>query len=82
MASSKQLVMVGFAVALVLLPTIAMAAEYVVGDDKGWTINFDYQSWAKDKTFYVGDTLGIILNHYTCLAFHIYKPFAPRIEHY
>ena len=59
MASSKQFVIIGFAVALILLPAIAMAAEYVVGDDKGWTTDFDYQSWAKDKMFNVGDTLGI-----------------------
>ncbi|GMN54080.1 hypothetical protein TIFTF001_023186 [Ficus carica] len=47
----------GFAIAVILLPAIAFATEYVVGDDKGWAINFDYQAWAKDKVFYVGDTL-------------------------
>ncbi|KAK6232778.1 Phytocyanin domain - like 10 [Theobroma cacao] len=39
------------------LPTIAMATDYIVGDDSGWTINFDYQAWAKDKVFQVGDKL-------------------------
>ncbi|KAJ0770091.1 putative Phytocyanin domain, cupredoxin [Helianthus annuus] len=31
---------------------------FVVGDDKGWTLNFDYQAWAMGKKFYVGDKLG------------------------
>ncbi|KAJ9556087.1 hypothetical protein OSB04_010701 [Centaurea solstitialis] len=31
--------------------------EILVGDDKGWTKNFDYQAWANGKEFYVGDTL-------------------------
>ncbi|OIT27753.1 blue copper protein [Nicotiana attenuata] len=39
------------------LPAITMATEYWVGGDKGWTIDVDYQAWAKDKTFKVGDTL-------------------------
>ncbi|CAH1451468.1 unnamed protein product [Lactuca virosa] len=30
---------------------------FVVGDDKGWTLNFDYQAWAKGKQFFVGDKL-------------------------
>jgi hypothetical protein len=32
--------------------------EFMVGDDKGWTVNFDYQAWAKGKEFHVGDKLG------------------------
>nr|XP_016437580.1 PREDICTED: blue copper protein-like [Nicotiana tabacum] len=39
------------------LPAITMATEYWVGGDKGWTLDVDYQAWAKDKTFKVGDTL-------------------------
>ncbi|KAM1143293.1 hypothetical protein ACFX19_032746 [Malus domestica] len=35
-----------------------LATDYVVGNDKGWTINFDYQAWARGKMFYVGDNLG------------------------
>lgn len=41
------------------LPAITMATEYWVGGDKGWTLDVDYQAWAKDKTFKVGDTLGM-----------------------
>ncbi|CAB4279714.1 unnamed protein product [Prunus armeniaca] len=33
------------------------STHYVVGDNKGWTINFDYQAWARVKLFYVGDSL-------------------------
>ncbi|KAA8522310.1 hypothetical protein F0562_012983 [Nyssa sinensis] len=29
----------------------------MVGDDKGWTPNFDYQAWAEGKEFVVGDKL-------------------------
>ena len=48
-------------VAIIVLPTVVMATEYLVGDDKGWNINFKSQDWAKDKVFYVGDTLGTYL---------------------
>ncbi|GFY93484.1 hypothetical protein Acr_08g0018800 [Actinidia rufa] len=34
-----------------------MATEFWVGDATGWTKDFDYQAWAKDKMFYVGDKL-------------------------
>ncbi|GMN66817.1 hypothetical protein TIFTF001_035908 [Ficus carica] len=55
MASANHFI--SLAIAVILLPSIAFATEYVVGDDKGWTTNFDYQAWAKNKVFYVGDTL-------------------------
>ncbi|KAI3523088.1 hypothetical protein L1887_01144 [Cichorium endivia] len=45
---------------VVLLPTTTIATQYVVGDDRGWTIDFDYQAWASKKTFKVGDTLVFI----------------------
>lgn len=54
--ASRQFVVL--AIVAVVLPTVAMAAEFTVGDDKGWTTNFDYQAWANGKTFFVGDTLG------------------------
>ncbi|KAL6327976.1 hypothetical protein AAG906_031320 [Vitis piasezkii] len=40
-----------------VLTAVAMATEFAVGDDQGWTINFDYEAWAKDKVFHVGDEL-------------------------
>ncbi|PON62525.1 Phytocyanin domain containing protein [Trema orientale] len=54
MASERFVIL---AIAVILLPTVAIAMEYIVGDDKGWTTNFDYDTWAKDKMFNVGDTL-------------------------
>jgi len=46
-----------FAISMVLLSSVAMATDYVVGDDKGWTLDFNYTTWAQDKVFRVGDTL-------------------------
>ncbi|XP_050379873.1 blue copper protein 1a-like [Argentina anserina] len=34
-----------------------LATDFIVGEDKGWTINVDYQAWAQGKLFYVGDNL-------------------------
>ncbi|KAI3688009.1 hypothetical protein L1987_81715 [Smallanthus sonchifolius] len=42
---------------VVLLPATPTAMEYVVGDDSGWTIDYDYEAWAQNKHFKVGDTL-------------------------
>ncbi|CAK9173125.1 unnamed protein product [Ilex paraguariensis] len=42
-------------VAAVVAPTLAK--EFMVGDEKGWTNNFDYQAWAAGKEFHVGDKL-------------------------
>ncbi|GFS33352.1 hypothetical protein Acr_00g0027870 [Actinidia rufa] len=36
---------------------MASAKDFIVGDDKGWTTNFNYQAWAKGKNFRVGDRL-------------------------
>ena len=56
MAFTKLIVLVS--ILAVVLPKDTMAREYWVGDESGWTKDFDYQAWAKDKMFYVGDTLG------------------------
>ncbi|KAH7514059.1 hypothetical protein FEM48_Zijuj11G0048300 [Ziziphus jujuba var. spinosa] len=53
--ASPQLFII-LAIAAIFIPSIS-AVEFVVGDDKGWTVNFDYQSWAQGKVFRVGDTL-------------------------
>ncbi|KAK8541893.1 hypothetical protein V6N12_014513 [Hibiscus sabdariffa] len=45
------------AIVAMFLPAMAVATEYIVGDDKGWTMNFNYQAWAKDKVFHLGDKL-------------------------
>eukprot|EP00258_Populus_trichocarpa_P010948 XP_002319147.2 mavicyanin [Populus trichocarpa] len=54
MASSQ---FIAFALVTIILPTLTMAAEHIVGDDKGWTVNFNYTTWASGKVFHVGDTL-------------------------
>ncbi|CAL5193132.1 unnamed protein product [Lathyrus oleraceus] len=45
------------AISMVLLSSIAMATDHIVGDDKGWTVDFNYTQWAQDKVFRVGDNL-------------------------
>ncbi|KAF9595460.1 hypothetical protein IFM89_000378 [Coptis chinensis] len=54
----KQMFTIILVIAAATLPTITLAKEFIVGDEKGWTIGFDYQSWATGKEFRVGDTLG------------------------
>ncbi|KAL4299307.1 hypothetical protein HN51_050058 [Arachis hypogaea] len=44
-------------IATIFLPSIAIATEFIVGDDQGWRPGFDYNSWAASKVFHVGDTL-------------------------
>ncbi|WCJ40755.1 Blue copper protein [Euphorbia peplus] len=44
-------------VLLIVAPTATSATTYIVGDESGWTVGFDYQAWAQDKTFQVGDKL-------------------------
>jgi len=46
------------AVAASQLPSAAEAANYTVGDDKGWNPDVDYTAWVKKhKPFYKGDWL-------------------------
>ncbi|KAL2525113.1 Cupredoxin superfamily protein [Abeliophyllum distichum] len=52
---SSKIFSVAFFVAIVAAP--ALATEYVVGDDAGWKLNFDYQKWAGGKQFVIGDKL-------------------------
>ncbi|KAG8648023.1 blue copper protein [Manihot esculenta] len=40
-----------------IVPSTTLAKDYIVGDDSGWTTNYDYQAWAQGKNFMVGDTL-------------------------
>jgi hypothetical protein len=54
----------------ILVPSI-LGTEFMVGDDKGWTMNYDYQNWAKGKEFHVGDKLinfsvQFIITHWEC----------------
>jgi hypothetical protein len=38
--------------------SMASATKYTVGDTSGWTTSGDYTTWASDKKFKVGDSLG------------------------
>lgn len=40
------------------MAAISFATEFIVGDDKGWSVGVNYTDWAKDKQFIVGDALG------------------------
>jgi len=60
MAFSNALVLGFFLVINVALPTLATV--HTVGDKSGWTIGSDYSTWASDKTFSVGDSLGKSIN--------------------
>ncbi|KZV34896.1 mavicyanin [Dorcoceras hygrometricum] len=44
-------------ISTILLPFYTSATTYTVGDNSGWDISTDLDSWPKDKTFMVGDTL-------------------------
>ncbi|KAL7197972.1 hypothetical protein ACSBR2_020487 [Camellia fascicularis] len=46
-----------FIIIVVIFPIIVSATDFIVGDEKGWTLNFDYQAWAQGKDFRVGDKL-------------------------
>ncbi|KAF5205889.1 mavicyanin-like, partial [Thalictrum thalictroides] len=55
--ASNNLFVVIIAIVAIFLPSIALAKLFVVGDETGWTIGFDYQGWANGKEFHVGDQL-------------------------
>ncbi|XP_073144378.1 stellacyanin-like [Henckelia pumila] len=46
-----------FLICTILLPFYTVATTYTVGDNSGWDISTDLDSWPKDKTIMVGDTL-------------------------
>ncbi|KAL6135065.1 hypothetical protein ACLB2K_067293 [Fragaria x ananassa] len=54
--TSSQLFFIILAILAIVAPS-TLATDFIVGDDKGWTINVDYQAWAQGKLFYVGDNL-------------------------
>ncbi|KAF7068111.1 hypothetical protein CFC21_073893 [Triticum aestivum] len=64
MAFKQMLVAVVAAAALAVsfFPGLAVATEHMVGDDRGWTLNFNYTAWAETKQFVVGDTLVFMYN--------------------
>ena len=52
---------------------MVLAKQYVVGDDEGWNGNVDYQAWADDKTFKLGDVLST--RAFSLLSIHRFNCF-------
>ncbi|KAI8014142.1 hypothetical protein LOK49_LG05G01040 [Camellia lanceoleosa] len=46
-----------FFVLAIVLPSVAFAKEFIVGDEAGWTTTGDYKGWVKGKEFRIGDKL-------------------------
>lgn len=40
------------------------AKTYMVGDNIGWSVTIDMETWPDGKTFYAGDVLGMSLFNY------------------
>ncbi|XP_057437744.1 blue copper protein 1a-like [Lotus japonicus] len=59
-----------FAVSMILVSSVAMATDHIVGDDDGWTLDFDYTQWAQDRVFRVGDNLVFI---YDNISHNVFK---------
>ncbi|KAJ9131881.1 hypothetical protein P3X46_034785 [Hevea brasiliensis] len=55
---ASRLVFFVFMLTAAVVPTSgARGKEFIVGDEAGWTLGFDYQAWAYGKKFHVGDKL-------------------------
>jgi hypothetical protein len=59
MALSRALFL--FALIATIFSTMAVARDFVVGDEHGWTLGVDYQAWAANKVFRLGDTLSKLI---------------------
>ncbi|CAN1245795.1 Blue copper protein [Linum grandiflorum] len=59
-----------FVAIVACIPSPALAKDFLVGDNHGWTINFDYQAWAYGKDFRVGDRL---IFKYSVGVHNVYK---------
>ncbi|KAK8593970.1 hypothetical protein V6N13_042483 [Hibiscus sabdariffa] len=62
--------LVVFAIVALMAPSISLATDFIVGDDEGWSLGVDYDAWAQDKQFFVGDNL---VFRYTAGAHSVYK---------
>ncbi|XP_025014313.1 blue copper protein 1a [Ricinus communis] len=66
MASSQLVV---FAIVAIILPAVAMATDFLVGDDKGWTVGVNCTEWSNGKAFYAGDRLVFL----QCSPHNVYR---------
>ncbi|XP_059461873.1 blue copper protein 1a-like [Corylus avellana] len=60
MASSQYFFIL--AIVAILVPSI-LATEFVVGDDKGGTVDYNYIAWAQGKEFHVNQVLGAVFKY-------------------
>lgn len=58
-------ILISLAILAIVAPR-TLAKDYIVGDENGWKLNFNYTAWAQDKEFWVGDRLSMfnILSSY------------------
>jgi hypothetical protein len=75
MAATSRLALALLLAALVAawqLPAAAVAANYTVGDEKGWNPDVDYTAWVKKhKPFYKGDWLSKRTTTSSCCSYHV-----------
>ncbi|KAJ1409087.1 Phytocyanin domain [Sesbania bispinosa] len=57
MTLSRALILLALIATIFSTMSMAVAKDFIVGDDSGWTTGFDYHAWAANKVFRVGDTL-------------------------
>uniref|UniRef100_A0A0D9WVW6 Phytocyanin domain-containing protein n=1 Tax=Leersia perrieri TaxID=77586 RepID=A0A0D9WVW6_9ORYZ len=56
--ASRQVLLLAIVAVVALLPAMASAMDYTVGDGNGWTLKYP-SNWADGKSFQIGDKLGI-----------------------
>lgn len=44
-----------------------LAAQHVIGGSQGWEQSVDFDSWSSDKSFKVGDQLGMCFSKFNFL---------------
>jgi hypothetical protein len=76
MALSRALFL--FALTATIFSTIAMAKDFVVGDERGWKLGVDYQYWAANKVFRVGDTLSKLITFLFFISNFVAKYFETK----
>ena len=54
--------------------------EHIVGDEKGWTLNFNYTAWAEGRQFRVGDTLGTLTINQASLASYQFMTYLSNLN--
>jgi hypothetical protein len=53
------LVVMIISISMVLLSSVSMATDHIVGDYQAWSVGTNYTQWAQERVFRVGDNLGM-----------------------